>query len=139
MFKEFKEFALKGNLLDTAVAFVMGAAFGKVITSFVEKCFAPITGLLMGGVDFNEKKLVLREAAPAVKDAMGNVATPEAAELAVSWGAFLTACIDFLVVAFVMFLLVKTMNRLKLNTPPPPPTPSEEYLKGILEELRKGK
>lgn len=139
MFKEFKEFALKGNLIDTAVAFVMGAAFGKVITAFVEKCFAPITGLLMGGINLNDKKWVLRDGVAAVKDASGAVTTPEVAELAISWGSFLTATLDFIIVAFVMFLLVKGMNKMKKAEPPAPPSPTEEYLKGILDELKKGK
>jgi large conductance mechanosensitive channel len=118
---EFKEFALKGNLIDTAVGFVMGVAFGKVTTTFVEKMFAPLVGLLLGGVKLDDKKLVIRE---EVKDAAGAVVTPG---VAVEWGAFLTACIDFLIVAFVMFLVIKAMNATKKKeeaapaTPPPPP------------------
>jgi len=81
--KEFKEFALKGNLVDMAIAFVMGGAFGKVVTAFVEKMFAPITGLLLGGIDLNSKKIILKEGVAEVKDAAGAVTTPAVAELAI--------------------------------------------------------
>lgn len=124
MLKEFKDFALKGNLVDMAIAFVMGGAFGKVVTSFVEGMFAPIIGLILGGVNLNEKKWILKEGMAEVKDAAGVVTTPAVAELAINWGAFITACIDFTVVAFVMFLIVKAMNNMKKEeaaAPAPPP------------------
>ena len=104
MIKEFKEFALKGNLIDTAIAFVMGAAFGKVVSAFVEKMFSPLVGLLMGGVDLTKKKFVVKEGVAEIKDAAGAVITPAVNEVAIQWGAFITATIDFLVVAFVMFI-----------------------------------
>jgi large conductance mechanosensitive channel len=141
MLKEFKEFALKGNLVDTAIAFVMGAAFGKVVTAFVEKCFAPITGLLMGGIDLADKKFVLKDAVAEMKDAAGAVTVPGSAELAIEWGGFITATIDFLVVAFVMFMIIKMMNKMKKEAPAeaPAPTPSESLLQEIVNELKKGK
>ena len=131
MFKEFKEFALKGNLIDTAIAFVMGAAFGKVVSAFVEKMFAPVVGLLLGGVDLADKKWVLRAAAG------------EQPEVAIAWGAFLTASIDFLVVAFVMFMVIKAMNAAKRKeveaAPAPPAGPSDvELLAEIRDLLKKG-
>ena len=86
MLSEFKEFAMKGNLVDMAIAFVMGAAFSKVVSAFVEKMFAPIIGLLMGGINLADKKYVITA---EVKDAAGVVTTPEAA---IEWGLFLTAC-----------------------------------------------
>lgn len=101
MWKEFKEFALKGNLIETAIAFVMGAAFGKVVTAFVEKMFAPLVGLLMGGVNLNEYKFVIY------------AATDSRPEVALAWGEFVTASIDFIVVAVVMFFIVKTINTAK--------------------------
>ncbi len=73
MLKEFKEFAVRGNLVDTAVAFIMGASFGKIVSSFVDGMVMPLIGMLTGGVDFNDKKLVLKEAVEAVKDAAGKV------------------------------------------------------------------
>lgn len=138
MFKEFKEFALKGNLVDTAIAFVMGAAFGKVVTAFVEKCFAPITGLLLGGINLADKKLVMKEAIAEVKDASGAITIPASPELAIEWGSFITAGIDFLVVAFVMFMIIKAMNKMKKEEPAAPAGPTTESLLGdILGELKK--
>lgn len=134
MLKEFKEFALKGNLVDMAIAFVMGGAFGKVVTAFVEKMFAPITGLLMGGIDLNSKKLILKDAIPEVKDAAGAVTTPASAELAIHWGGFITACIDFILVAFVMFMIIKVMNKMKKKQEEAPAGPSSTD--ALLIEIR---
>jgi len=133
MLKEFKEFALKGNLVDMAIAFVMGAAFSKVVTAFVEKMFAPIIGLIMGGIDLADKKYVLT---PEVKDAAGTVTTPESA---IQWGLFLTACIDFLIVAFVMFMIIKAMNKMKKSEPAPaaPAGPTQEELLTQIRDLLK--
>jgi large conductance mechanosensitive channel len=106
MLKEFKEFAMKGNLVDIAVAFVLGGAFGKVITAFTEGIIAPLVGLLTGK-DLSSNMWVIK---PGIKDAAGTVIQPE---VAVKWGAFITATIDFIIVAFVMFLIVRTINSLK--------------------------
>jgi large conductance mechanosensitive channel len=106
MLKEFKEFAMKGNLVDIAVAFVLGGAFGKAITAFTEGIIAPLVGLLTGK-DLSSNMWVIK---PGIKDAAGTVIQPE---VAVKWGAFITATIDFIIVAFVMFLIVRTINSLK--------------------------
>ena len=111
--KEFKEFAIKGNLVDIAVAFVMGGAFGNVVSTFTEKLVAPLIGLLTGGTNFYDKKLVLKTAVTEVKDPAGNVLTAKIDEVALEWGAFVTVIIDFLIVAFVMFLVIKGINALK--------------------------
>lgn len=132
--KEFKEFALKGNLVDMAIAFVMGGAFGKVVTAFVEKMFAPITGLIMGGIDLNSKKYILRESVAEVKDASGTVTTPASPELAIHWGEFITACIDFIIVAFVMFMIIKAMNKMKKAKEEAPAAPPEDIT--LLREIR---
>jgi large conductance mechanosensitive channel len=139
--KEFKDFASKGNLVDMAIAFVMGAAFTKVVTAFVQKMFAPVVGLILGGVNLADKKWIIKDAVPESKDAAGNViaAVPE---VAFGWGEFVTACIDFLLVAFVMFLLVKGMNRMKKKqeeapAPPPEPTQTEILLTEIRDALKK--
>jgi large conductance mechanosensitive channel len=134
MIKEFKEFALKGSLLDTAIAFVMGAAFGKVVTAFVEKMFAPVVGLILGGIDLSKKKFILKEAVAEVKDAAGKVTTDAAPAVAFEWGAFITAAIDFLVVAFVMFLIIKTINKLKKKEAEVPAEPAEDIT--LLREIR---
>lgn len=129
MFKEFKEFALKGNLIDTAIAFVMGAAFGKVVSVFVEKMFAPIVGLLLGGINLADKKLVLR------------AAEGDQPEVAIEWGLFITATIDFLVVALVMFMVIKAINSAKrkeaVAAPAPPPGPTDVELLAEIRDLLK--
>lgn len=138
MLKEFKEFALKGNLVDMAIAFVMGGAFGKVVTAFVEKIFAPFTGLLLGGINLADKKIVLKDGITEVKDAAGAVTTAASPELAVEWGNFITASIDFIVIAFVMFMIIKAMNKMKKEAPAAEAGPtSEGLLTDILTELRK--
>ena len=104
--KEFKEFAIKGNLVDIAVAFVMGAAFAKVITSFTEGIVSPLVSLL-GGADLSKKMYILKE---AVTDASGKVITEA---VAIKWGDFITAIINFIIVAFVMFLIIKAINKIK--------------------------
>jgi large conductance mechanosensitive channel len=139
--KEFKEFAIKGNLVDTAIAFVMGAAFGKVVSAFVEKMFSPLVGLLLGGVNLADKKLIVKEGVAEVKDAAGTVISPAIEEVAIQWGSFITATIDFLVVAFVMFLVIKAMNKMKKAEEPAPaaaPTgPTQEQLLGEIRDLLK--
>jgi len=135
---EFKEFAMKGNLVDMAIAFVMGGAFGKVVTAFVEKMFAPIIGLIMGGIDLNDKKFVLKDGVAEVKDAAGAVVTPAVTEVAIEWGTFLTALIDFIIVAFVMFMIIKAMNKMKKPEPAPAPSgPTQEELLGEIRDLLK--
>jgi len=117
-----------------AIAFVMGGAFGKVVTAFVEKMFAPITGLIMGGIDLNSKKYVLKEAVAEVKDATGAVTTKASTELAIHWGEFITACIDFIIVAFVMFMIIKAMNKMKKAKEEAPAAPPEDIT--LLREIR---
>lgn len=128
MLKEFKEFAMKGNLVDIAVAFVMGAAFNKVVTSFTGGLIAPLIGMLTGK-DLSQNKWIIKE---EIKDAAGKVTQ---SEVALQWGAFLTAVIDFIIVAFVMFLIIKAINSLKKKEAPPeaPPTPEDVLL---LREIR---
>ena len=104
--REFKDFAMKGNLVDIAVAFVMGAAFAKVVTSFTEGIISPLIGL-MGGADLSKKMWVIKE---AVTDASGKIITEA---VAIKWGDFITSVINFIIVAFVMFLIIKAINRMK--------------------------
>lgn len=142
MLKEFKEFAMKGNLVDIAVAFVMGASFGKIVTSFVDGIVMPLVGMITGGVNFNDKVWVLKDAIPAVKDAAGEVVTPAVAEVVVKYGAFITNLFDFIIVAFSVFLVIKAINRMKKTeaaAPPPPPEPSnaDKLLAEIRDALKK--
>ena len=90
LLKEFKEFALKGNLVDIAVGFVMGATFTKIVTSFVDGMVMPIVGMLTGGVDFSDKVMVLKQASAEVKDAAGNVVTAASPAVDLKYGAFIT-------------------------------------------------
>ncbi len=143
MIKEFKEFAIRGNLVDTAVAFVMGVSFGKIVTSFVDGIIMPLVGMLTGGVDFNDKKWVLQQAVSEVKDAAGTVVTPAVTEVSVKYGAFITNLIDFVIVAFAVFMVIKALNKLKKEeppaqpAPPPGPTDAEKLLAEIRDSLKK--
>ena len=136
--KEFKEFAMKGNLVDIAVAFVMGAAFSKVITSFTEGMVAPLIGML-GGKDLSKNAWVIKQGAAENKDSAGNIISAGVPEVAVKWGAFVTATIDFIIVAFVMFLIIKAINRLKKKEELAPETVSstDKLLIEIRDALKK--
>lgn len=130
--KEFKEFAMKGNLVDIAVAFVMGGAFGKVVTSFTEGVVSPLIGLI-GGADLSKNVFTLKE---KVTDAAGKV-TSEA--VVVKYGDFLTAIINFIIVAFVMFLVIKAINSMKKKEAEAPAAPSstDALLMEIRDSLKK--
>jgi large conductance mechanosensitive channel len=137
--KEFKQFALKGNLVDIAVAFVMGGAFGKVVSTFTEKLIAPLIGLLTGGSNFYDKKLVLKSEVDEVVDPTGKVIVAHGDEVALEWGAFVTVIIDFIIVAFVMFLIIKAINALKKKeqAEPTPLSKTDELLTEIRDALNK--
>jgi large conductance mechanosensitive channel len=133
MLKEFKDFAMKGNLVDIAVAFVMGAAFNKVVASFTGGIVSPLIGLVFKS-DFKDQKWILQE---GVADEAGNVT----GEVAIMWGEFATNLIDFIIVAFVMFLIIKGINRMKKKeeeaAPAPPPGPSDNDLLTEIRDLLK--
>src|SRR5436309_882941 len=100
LWKEFKEFAMKGSVVDLAVGVIIGAAFGKIVTSVVNDLIMPPIGMITGGVDFSQKKIILRQ---AVLDAAGNVKVPENA---IRWGLFINNVIDFLIVAIAIFAVI---------------------------------
>jgi large conductance mechanosensitive channel len=132
--KEFKEFAMRGNLVDTAVAFVMGAAFGKIVSAFVEGMVMPLVSMLTGGVDFSAKKLVLKSAVPESTGSDG-VLIPAVTEVSIKYGIFITNLIDFLIVAFAVFLVIKAINSMKkTEAPAAAPGPSQEEV--LLTEIR---
>jgi large conductance mechanosensitive channel len=132
--KEFKEFAMRGNLVDVAVAFVMGAAFGKIVSSFVDGMVMPLVGMLTGGIDFSEQTYVLKEGVAESTAADGTV-IPAVAEVSIKYGAFITNLIDFIVVALAVFVVIKGINSMKKAEPaPPPPGPSNE--EKLLVEIR---
>ncbi len=139
MFKEFKAFAMKGNVLDLAVAVIIGGAFGKIVTSFVNDVLMPPIGLLLGNTDFSYLKVILKPAREAVMNG-DQVVTPAVAEVALKYGAFVNTILDFLIVAFSIFMVIKAFNRMKKKevekpaAPPAPPAPSKEEI--LLTEIR---
>jgi len=131
--KEFKEFAMRGNVIDLAVAVVIGGAFGKIVTSFVNDILMPPIGLLLGGMDFKELKLIIKEGTEAVAPVTWN------------YGMFIQNVIDFLIIAFAIFMVVKAMMKMqkkKEEEPapapaPPEPTNEEKLLSEIRDLLKK--
>lgn len=122
MLQEFKAFAMRGNVVDMAVGIVVGGAFGKITTSFVNDVLMPPIGMVLGGVDFSDRLITL-------KDAVG-----ETPAVALRYGAFINTILDFLIVAFAIFLVVKLMNTLKKEAPAAPPGPTKEEV--LLTEIR---
>ncbi len=130
--KEFKEFAMRGNVVDMAVGIIIGAAFGKIITSFVSDVLLPPLGMIIGGTDFTSFKIQLSE--PVVS---GGKVVAQGASL--NYGNFIQVTIDFIIIAFAIFMIIKMMNRFMKKgeepaTPVEPPPPSKEEL--LLTEIR---
>lgn len=129
MMKEFKEFAVKGNVVDMAVGIIIGAAFGKIVSSFVGDVIMPPIGVLLGGVDFSSLAFIIKEA------------VGEAPAVVISYGKFIQTVVDFIIIAFAIFVAVKAINSLKRReeaTPKAPPVPSpEEVLLGEIRDLLK--
>lgn len=129
MMKEFKQFAMKGNVVDMAVGIVIGAAFGKIIASLVKDVIMPPIGVLLGGVDFKNLTWVVQEATEKTK------------AVVISYGAFLNTIIEFIIIAFAIFLVIKGINSMKKKeeeAPAAPPAPSkEEVLLGEIRDLLK--
>ena len=130
LIKEFKEFAVKGNVVDMAVGIIIGGAFGKIVSSFVTDVIMPPIGVLLGGVDFANLSLTVREA------------TETAEAVKVNYGAFLNTIIDFIIIAFVIFMAIKAMNKMKKKEEekpavPPAPTKQEVLLTEIRDLLKK--
>lgn len=144
MIKEFKQFALRGNLIDMAVAFVMGAAFGKIVSAFIDGMVMPIVGLVQGR-DFSNLYYPLsenvRKAREAAEAAGSGLSLENAKEIGpvVAYGTFITLTIEFLIVSFIMFLVIKAMNKLRREEPAPAPevNRSEQLLEEIRDALKK--
>jgi len=133
--QEFKQFALKGNVVDMAVGIIIGAAFGKIISSLVNDVIMPPIGLLIGGVDFTDLKVTLKDASVDQAGAAINAVT-------LNYGTFIQTALDFLIVAFAIFLMIKAMNNLKRKeepapAAPPEPTKEEKLLTEIRDLLKK--
>jgi large conductance mechanosensitive channel len=131
MMKEFKEFAMRGNVIDMAVGIIIGVAFGAIVTSFVADVITPPLGMIIGGIDFTAMNIVLKEA------------VGETPAVTLNYGIFLQKTFDFLIIAFVIFLAIKGMNSLKrkqVEAPPAPAPPtSEEVLLAEIRDLLKAK
>jgi len=130
MFKEFKEFIMKGNVLDLAVAVIIAGAFGLIVKSFIGDVLMPPIGMALGGVDFADLAYTLKE---AVMDAEGNV-TAEAVQL--RWGAFINTVINFVIVAFAIFMIVKAYNKTQTEEEPAPEAPAGPSTEDLLGEIR---
>jgi large conductance mechanosensitive channel len=128
MLSEFKEFAMRGNVVDLAVGVVIGAAFGKIVTALVEKVIMPPLGLLIGGVDFSRLEWVLK---PETVDAAGATV----AKVSIEYGAFINTIVQFAIVAFAIFIVVKAINRLRAPAPAPAPAGPSDEVK-LLTEIR---
>ena len=125
MIQEFKQFAMKGNVVDMAVGIIIGAAFGKIVSSFVNDIIMPPLGILIGGVDFSDLAIVLKEA------------VGEAPAVSINYGSFIMTVIDFLIIAIAIFVAIKAMNAMKKQeeeAPSEPPKPSNEEV--LLAEIR---
>ena len=131
MVSEFKEFIAKGNVLDLAVGVVIGGAFGKIVSSLVDKIIMPIVGLLTGGVDFSKWSITLKD---AVLDAAGKETTPA---LVLGFGDFINAIIQFLIIAFVIFLVIRAYNRMRAPAADAPPPEDVLLLREIRDSLKK--
>ncbi len=132
MMQEFKDFAIKGNAVDMAVGIIIGAAFGKVVSSLVKDIIMPPIGKIMGGVDFTGLFINLGEGTFATLEEASKAGAPT-----LNYGNFIQIVIDFLIVAFAIFMVVKAMNKMKKKeeeAPAEPPKPSEEVL--LLQEIR---
>lgn len=133
MLKEFKDFAMRGNVLDMAIGVIIGGAFGKIVSSLVSDVLMPPLGLLMGKVDFSSLFIDLSRTGPPSLTAAKAAGAPT-----LNYGVFLQSVFDFLIIAFVIFMLVKQVNRFKQEAPPPappaPPEPTNE--EKLLMEIR---
>ena len=128
MWKEFKEFINRGSVMDLAIGVIIGAAFGKIVSSLVDDILMPPIGRILAGIDFKALKWVI-----------GTKVTEDGkvAEVAIRYGNFIQTAIEFLIIAFVVFLIVRTYNRMRAATPPPPPPPTEVLLAEIRDLLKK--
>ena len=140
MMSEFKEFALKGNVMDLAVGVIIGAAFGKIVDSLVGDLIMPIVGRVFGSANFTEMYVMLAPPTKAIEGASSYASLKAAGANLLAYGNFLTILVNFLILAFVIFLMVKQMNKMKKAAPAPAPAPTPEdvvLLRQIRDSLAK--
>ena len=146
LLQEFKTFALKGNVVDMAVGVIIGGAFGKIVTSLVNDIIMPPIGFILGGKNFSDLAVTIKAAQPEVLNEAGEVVTPAVAEVLWKYGSFLQVCLDFLIIAVSVFVMIKVINKLTSlrkkeeeaaaaePAPAPAPEPTKEEL--LLTEIR---
>jgi large conductance mechanosensitive channel len=127
MIKEFREFAIKGNMMDMAVGIIIGAAFGTVVKSLVDDILMPPFGLLLGNVDFSNLFFVLKNGAAGIRDYATLADAKADGAVTINYGLFVNSIISFIIVAFALFMLIKNMNRLKRERPAPEPAPTAKF------------
>ena len=140
MMQEFKDFALKGNVMDLAVGVIIGAAFGKIVDSIVGDLIMPIVGKIFGGLNFSEMYIMLAPPAKAVEGVTSYATLKAAGANLFAYGNFITIAVNFIILAFIVFMMVKQMNKLKKAEPAPAPAPTSEdvlLLREIRDNLKK--
>lgn len=138
MVQEFREFAVKGNVIDLAVGVIIGSAFGKIVTSMVEDIIMPVVGAIFGNLDFSNLYIALGKVPEGTAPTLAALKAAGVPTLA--YGNFVTVAINFTILAFIIFMMVKQVNRLRRETPPAPPAPAPEdvvLLREIRDSLRK--
>ncbi len=134
MMQEFKDFALKGNVMDLAVGVIIGGAFGKIVDSIVGDLIMPLVGKLFGGLNFSEMYIMLAPPAKAVEGAASYATLKAAGANLFAYGNFLTIAVNFIILAFIVFLLIRQINRLKREAPAVAAVPAEDVV--LLREIR---
>jgi large conductance mechanosensitive channel len=132
---EFKAFAMKGNVVDLAVGVIIGAAFGKIVDSIVKDLIMPVVGKIFGGLDFSNFFIMLADAPADYKGAMTYADLSKAGVPLFAYGNFVTVAVNFVILAFIIFMMVKQVNRMKASEPPPPPPATPEDIV-LLREIR---
>ena len=134
---EFREFAVKGSVVDLAVGVIIGAAFGKIVDSLVKDLIMPIVSRIFGGLDFSNWFVMLGAPPPGYSGPMTYEALTKAGVPLLAYGNFITVALNFIILAFVIFLMVKQINRVRGATPPPPPPENVQLLREIRDALKK--
>jgi len=134
MMSEFREFAVKGSVIDLAVGVIIGGAFGKIVDSLVKDLIMPIVGAIFGGLDFSQWFIMLRQPPAGYSGPMTYEALTKAGVPLFAYGNFITVAINFIILAFIIFMMVKQINRLKHEAPPPPAAAPEDV--ALLREIR---